>query len=386
MSKSRTPRTPSYRHHKPSGNAFIEIDGRRHYLGKYDSPESRQNYARMLGEWASNGYRLPVPTDQITLLEVADRYLEHADSYYLDSNGLPTSSLQRINRAIETALELYGNLPATQFGPVALRAVRQIWVDRDNSISTINGYVGALRLMFKWACAHEMVPVETHTALTTVAGLRKGRGVGKDPKDRVPASKDDVEAVVTHLPRQLQAVVRLLLHTGARPSEILNLKRGDIDCTDVVWVANIRAHKTSYRDKQRRLFFGPRAQAVLRPFLLRGDDEYLFSPVEAEKERHAKANSHRRPNQKANIPKTARTLGECFHHTSLNRAITRVCKEHDIPKWTPYQLRHLAATTIEATADLETASAILGHSGLDITQIYVHRDNKTAAAWAATHG
>lgn len=63
-----------------------------------------------------------------------------------------------------------------------------------------------------------------------------------------------------------------------------------------------------------------------------------------------------------------------------------MCDEHGIDVWTPYQLRHLAATTIEATADLQTASAILGYSGLEITQVYVHRDNKAAAAWAATHG
>lgn len=38
------------------------------------------------------------------------------------------------------------------------------------------------------------------------------------------------------------------------------------------------------------------------------------------------------------------------------------------------------------SADLEMASAIPGHGRLDINQVYVHRDNKTAAAWAATHG
>ena len=41
---------------------------------------------------------------------------------------------------------------------------------------------------------------------------------------------------------------------------------------------------------------------------------------------------------------------------------------------------------IETQKILETASAILGHSGLNITQVYVHRDNRTAAAWAAVHG
>jgi integrase len=195
-----------------------------------------------------------------------------------------------------------------------------------------------------------------------------------------------VEKTLPFLPSPLRAIVQLLLYTAARPSEILNLQRGDIDTNGEVWTAIIRDHKTAYKGKERRLFFGPRAQSVLRPFLLRPDSEYLFSPQEAEAERHAKCPTHRRPTQRRNEKKTNRIIGVFYEHTGLNRAISRICKQHGIPVWTPYQLRHLAATTIEATADLQTASAILGHSGLNITQVYVHRDNKTAAAWAALHG
>lgn len=394
MAAKRIPRTPKYRHHRPSGQAFVEIDERRIYLGKYDTPESRQKYARILGEWASNGYRLPVKPEQITMLELTDRYWEHAKVYYRDPTGQQTSSLFRVKTAIDTALTMYRDTPAVQFGPNALRAVRQVWIDRGIGISTINGYTSAMKLMFKWACSHELVPVHTHAALMTVSGLRRGRGQGKDPQLRVPANLEDVEAVIPHLPRQLAAIVRLLLLTGARPSEVLNLKRGDIDVIEGgVWAAKVDHHKLSYMGKQRRIFFGPKAQAVLRPFMLRKDNEFLFSPIEAYREwLQEQCNSQeckdkpRRPNQKDNPRKTDRTLGECYLSTSLNRAIRRVCDEHGITPWTPYQLRHLAATTIEASADLETASAILGHSGLNITQVYVHRDNRTAAAWAAAHG
>ena len=39
---------PSYRLHKPSGQARTIIGGRHVYLGKYNSPESRQRYARLI--------------------------------------------------------------------------------------------------------------------------------------------------------------------------------------------------------------------------------------------------------------------------------------------------------------------------------------------------
>ena len=41
---------PSYRLHKPSGQARTIIHGRHIYLGKFNSPESREKYARLLAE------------------------------------------------------------------------------------------------------------------------------------------------------------------------------------------------------------------------------------------------------------------------------------------------------------------------------------------------
>jgi len=41
---------PSYRLPKPSGQARTIINGHHSYLGKFNSPDSRQKYARLLAE------------------------------------------------------------------------------------------------------------------------------------------------------------------------------------------------------------------------------------------------------------------------------------------------------------------------------------------------
>jgi hypothetical protein len=41
---------PSYRLHKVSGQTLVQFRGRRYYLGKYGSPESRQRYQRFISE------------------------------------------------------------------------------------------------------------------------------------------------------------------------------------------------------------------------------------------------------------------------------------------------------------------------------------------------
>jgi integrase len=315
-------RTPSYRLHKPSGRAFVEIDGRRHYLGKHDLPTTEQAYHALVGEWIANGYRLPVPPEEISLLEVCDAYLEHCETYYATPDGIPSSTLCEIRMVLREILARYGSIPASQFGPNALRAIRKVWIDRDNAISTINARVGGVKRMFKWAASHEMLPETAYRSLATLDGLRRGRGQGKDPVKRFPARLEDIEATLPHLPRVLQAVIRVQLYSGARPSEVLNLKRGDIDCTGDVWTAIVREHKNSFRGKERRLFLGPRAQTVLRPFLLRNDGEYVFSPKESEQERHEKAKGPgRRPWQKPNTKKTDRCIGECYEAHGYARAI-----------------------------------------------------------------
>jgi hypothetical protein len=52
-------RTPSYRLHKPTGQAVVTLSGRDFYLGRFGYPEGRAEYDRMIIEWISNGRRLP---------------------------------------------------------------------------------------------------------------------------------------------------------------------------------------------------------------------------------------------------------------------------------------------------------------------------------------
>ena len=56
----KTRRTPSYyRLHKPSGQARVIINGEHVYLGKFDSPESREKYHRLVAEWLASGNTNP---------------------------------------------------------------------------------------------------------------------------------------------------------------------------------------------------------------------------------------------------------------------------------------------------------------------------------------
>ncbi len=110
-----TLRSPSYRHHKPSNQAVVTLNGRDIYLGRYGSPESRAEFDRLLAEWLSNGRRLPAPVvgSDLTVNELLLAYLRRADAYYV-KNGTEQELEMRLSvtnlRSASSYQALYGKL------------------------------------------------------------------------------------------------------------------------------------------------------------------------------------------------------------------------------------------------------------------------------------
>ena len=68
-------------------------------------------------------------------------------------DGRATSHVATIKRAISTLRELYGRTTAATFGPLALRAVQQQFVEKEHSRTTVNSTCGEIKRIFKWAAS-----------------------------------------------------------------------------------------------------------------------------------------------------------------------------------------------------------------------------------------
>ena len=92
--KSLGAREPKYRRsrRKTGDLAFVELNGRRIYLGKFGTQESRDRYHQVLAEWAASGRHLPAAKNEITVLELIARFWEHAQAYYRNGTGELTGS------------------------------------------------------------------------------------------------------------------------------------------------------------------------------------------------------------------------------------------------------------------------------------------------------
>ncbi len=348
---TRRGKAPSYRHHKPSGRAFVQLKRRRFYLGKHGTPASIEAYNRFLAEHCPAADGTPAPAvlaaikADLTILELIDRYWQHAQHFYrrhdpyalqaMNANGepngeatpadtrIPTGTAKNQRPALRRLNKLYGSTPAAKFGPLALKAVRKTWVDEGLSIKTVNSYAAILKGVFQWAVSEELLSVSVYQSLKTVRGLERGRGEAHEPEAVGPVADDVVEGTLPHLPAVVADMVRFQRLTGCRPSEVCTIRPCDIQRWTMVaeeplplfggdreqlapreldvWEYRPAHHKTKHKNRLRLIPIGPRARDILRPYLdgerqaggnilslPPADDAFCFRPADCNRQRSAR--------------------------------------------------------------------------------------------------
>lgn len=442
------PRVPGYRLHKPSGLAVVSIAGRDYYLGQYDTPASKAEYERLIGEWLASGRVVPplpragrrAATTDGTDLTVGD--LLSACTRCHEAKGTDAKTLERMKLAFKPLRELYGDTPAASFRPRALKAVRARLVANELSRWTVNERVWRIKNLFRWGTAEELVPPGTYQALAAVTNLRRGEEGVEDSREVKPVAWEHVEPVLDRVSPQVRAILELLWHTGARVGEIVAMRRRNIDRSETPWVYRLDTHKTARHGKTRDVFFGPKAQAVLKPFLDRvptpDPDLPVFTyrvpirpgqrrrpspkPYDVATIRHAIERGVERVNacrlrvavvsavapllsgvQGHGLDRHVQRLRANLHPDELTRRLRvvvtklriadaavafqvealagRVIDALDlVPLWHTHQLRHSAATRLRQLHGLESARVVLGHSSARVTDVYAEIDRAKARA------
>jgi len=203
-------------------------------------------------------------------------------------------------------------------------------------------------------------------------------------------------------------MIRVQRLTGMRPCEVVIMRACDISMTTEIWIYEPYDHKNRWREQRRRIPLGPKAQEVLRPFLERDRDAYLFSPREADawhkehrpvhykakrktpiypselraRERAKRARRKRKPKR----PKGARYSTDSYRR-AIEYGFKRARKASvEIPNWFPLQLRHSRATEVRRDYGLDAAQVTLGHARADVTEIYAEKNLQMAVRIARETG
>lgn len=425
-------KVPAYGLHKASGQAVVRISARDHYLGVYGTDASHEKYERLIAQWramrlvATEPAAGTVKGHMLTVNAVLLSYLEFAAAYYA-RDGKTTQEYQEMTYALKPVRQLYGRTPARDFGPLALKTVREQMMDDGLARSLINARVNRIKRTWKWAVSEELLPPGAYEALRTVAGLRKGHTTARETAPVRPVADQVVDATLPHLPPVVADMVRFQRLTGCRPGEVCILRPRDVDTSGDVWEYRPATHKTEHYGHQRVIFIGPQAQRILRPYLLRAGDSYCFSPADSERKRRGARHEERTtPLSCGNRPGTNRRTsprrvpGERYTTGSYGYAIARACNMAFPPpapltrrdtetiaawdarltdeqraqlklwrathRWSPNQLRHSAGTSIRKRYGIEAAQVVLGHATTNATQIYAERNLDAASRIAGEIG
>jgi integrase len=385
MPKLKPTATPSYRKHKPTGQAVVTLNGRDHYLGRYGTAASQVEYDRVVKEWLAAGRQLPQNNHERTINELILAYWWHVQTYYV-KDGKPTNEVDTIRQALRPLKALYGNTPAAGFGPLALAAVRQKMIELDWCRTHLNKQLSRIKGLFKWGESQELIPRNSCHWLETVTGLKKDRSEARESEPVRPVPEAYVDAVLPHVSPQVAAMISLQRLTAMRPGEVTAIRACDLETSGRVWVYRPESHKTEHHGKTREIYLGPQAQEVLKQWLKPNTQTYLFSPAEAEGMRsvrrrrcrktplwpsHVKARSHKRKRRQ-------RAPGDRYDVAAYRRAVVRGCLKAKVPQWHPHQLRHNAATHLRKEHGIELARIILGHATAFTTEIYAEVDKAAA--------
>jgi hypothetical protein len=123
----------------------------------------------------------------------------------------------RSPNTLKVAVELYGQEPASEFGPLKYQHVRDRMIAKDWSRGHINKQCSRIKRAFRWAVTQELIPAAVAGALREVEDLKKGRTLAREASQVKPVDRAVVAKTLKHVNPVVAAMIRLQYETAMRP-------------------------------------------------------------------------------------------------------------------------------------------------------------------------
>lgn len=273
-----------------------------------------------------------------------ERLYHHLDSYVrhlVSERGASPHTVEAYNRDILTFIRYCEDIACPE--PERRHVEAFIGYMRENGRSTrsIVRSLSALRGFFNYLLLDGRIKVSPLEDVDT-------------PRFRPPIPRvlsEDEMGELIHLPEGGRMALRdrtmleLLYATGLRVSELIGLKKGDINLDGGFVVA------MGKRSKERVVPLGSYSRDAVKAYLdeERPQGQYLF------------------PNRRGGM--------------ITRQAVWKIIRKYGLKlsrgKVSPHTIRHTFAThLLEGGADLRSVQVLLGHEDISTTQIYTHVDSK----------
>lgn len=297
---------------------------------------------------------------------------EAKDTFLDDLNRRSPNTVRAYDLAIRQLIDYAG--PDFDTGDltreIVMAAVRQVNV-RNVSRNTLSSYISGISVFLRFLVLERLVSFD----LIDLERLRDRMNslLGPAPRRLPQVPSDDAVYAVIAAARAVEptterlellkgrdvALLETLRSTGARVSEIVGLKRKDLNPEDRTAIVLGKGNK------QRMIFFDQVTWDAIQDYLeMRDDEPANGQPVFAR---------HDRTTGGETLPMSP---------TSVRNVVTKFTIEAGVDEYIhPHSFRHRVATKVlTATGDLAATQDILGHSSPTTTRVYAKLAGKRLRA------
>lgn len=240
--------------------AQLTIDGKRVQRklvkGKDNAKTAEEQYFKLRAALLQDGIAV-VPTGDVTVAEVIDRFLDHSAA-----NHVPTT-FDNYKFYITPFAEAHGRLLAHELKPLHATG----WMDRRKmKKGGRRAFVTALKRAFAWADEQGLIADTPLRKLKKPKGGRRNRTLSLEEREQIMAAiRDD----------RFRDFVFALQETGCRPGEIAAVTADDINLEEGVWT--LTQHKTASKTgEDRRVYLTPAMIELSRKLITRYPDGPIF--------------------------------------------------------------------------------------------------------------
>jgi integrase/recombinase XerC len=265
-------------------------------------------------------------------------YLQYEKRFSIHTSTAYATDLAQFSSYIETT---YSITKIEEINHTIVRSWVVSMLENNIGARTVNRKITTLKTFYKFLLRNQFV-VENPMLKVLSPKAPKKLPVFVE-KNKMDILLDDIAFGEDSEGIKSKLIIELFYATGMRLSELINLKKRDVD------LYNCSLKVLGKRNKERIIPFAESLKQSIKKYLETSQEqesEYFFEM------------------------KSGKKLSESFVYKLVNTYLSQVTT---IDKKSPHVLRHTFAThMLNNGADLNSIKDILGHANLSATQVYTH--------------
>lgn len=280
--------------------------------------------------------------EKVDLIQIKEYFLKSI----LDQKNYSKKTFENYNRDLNKFFKFLNDYKIKDIKKITKETVRLYFLkQKNNNISnrTLGRYYSSLNSFFIYSIEHEYIGVNPLKFIDYPKYTKKIPEYIYDSQLEKLLNEKTSENVEIELRNKL--IIHLLLDTGVRVSELVNIKVHDIDVEERI----IKVFGKG--SKERFVFFTSKTKELLINYLIKRKEKAITDNL------------------------LINYKGEKLTERSVQKIIKLVGEKIGLDIH-PHLLRHTFATDLlNKGADIRMIQELLGHENLDTTQIYTHVSN-----------